>query len=73
MDSEQIHRDLNGFGRRLTEVEKMESRVSRNESDIQKVFDELAKIPEQNQKLLTTILFAAVISIGTATWAIVTK
>lgn len=69
----EIKEQLNGFGRRLTEVEKLETKVTRNEQDIQKIFEEMAKIPEQNQKLVTTILFSAVISIGVATWAIVTK
>ena len=76
--------ELNGLGSRVSNIEKLESRVLRNEQDIQKIFSAMSEIPEQNlaltkeiadknQKLLTKIMFAVVIAIGTATWAIVSK
>ena len=59
-DNEQIHIDLNGFGRRLTEVEKMESRVTRNEEDIQKIFKGMESLPMKILALISvpTILLA---------------
>lgn len=65
--------EVNGLGKRISEVELLKPEVARNQQDIQKIFDALDQIPKQNQKLVTTILFSAVISIGVATWAIVTK
>jgi len=65
--------ELNGLGKRLGKVELLKPAVDRNAADIQKAFFELSKIPEQNQKLLNKILFAMILSIAMATWAIVTK
>jgi len=65
--------EVNGLGKRISEVELLKPAVERNAADIQKVFFELSKIPEQNQKLLNKILFAMIVSIGMATWAIVAK
>jgi len=76
--------EVNGLGKRISEVELLKPTVARNEKDIQKMFEELGKIPaqnqaltkdisESNQKLLMKIMFAMLIAIGTATWAIVTK
>ena len=84
MDTQEIRLQLNGFGKRLTEIEKLDTKVVRNASDIQKVFEELAEIPERNRQLvkdigekqdnlLKTVLVSVVVSIGMATWAIVTK
>ena len=69
----QVREQLNGFDKRLMEVEKLETKVTRNESDIQKIFEELAKIPQRINTLVVTMLFSGVISIGVATWAIVSK
>jgi len=84
METQEIRLQLNGFGKRLTEIEKLDSKVERNEHDIQKVFEVLQDIPAQNQtmlntmtekhqQLLITILFSGVLSLAVATWAIVTK
>ncbi len=73
MEDYASRKDLNGLGERLGKVELLKPAVQRNAADIQKVFFELSKIPEQNQKLLNKILFAMIVSIGMATWAIVTK
>lgn len=63
--------ELNGLGQRVGEVELLEPQVKRNSSDIQKVFDELAKIPAQNQALLNKIVFLMLIPIGLSIWKLV--
>lgn len=65
--------DLNGLGKRLGSVELLKPKVARNEEDIQKVFTELSKIPEQNQKLLNKIFFVVILSLALSTWAIIAK
>jgi len=65
--------ELNGLGKRVGKVELLAPKVERAEEDIQKVFTELSKIPDQNQKLLNKIFFVVVVSIGMATWALMAK
>jgi len=73
MENFATREEVNGLGKRLDEVALLKSTVIRNESDIQKIFLEMSKIPEQNQKLLTKIGIAMFLSIGLATWALIAQ
>ena len=44
--------EFNGLGTRLAECEQLKPIVRRNEDDIQKIFENLDKIPEHNAKVI---------------------
>ena len=56
-----LREQINGFGKRLSEVELLKPTVRRNEEDIQKIFDNLDKIPEHNQKIINKMIFLILI------------
>lgn len=60
--------EFNGLGKRVDEIQLLRPIVERNERDIQKIFESISQIPEQNQKLLNKIIFLMLIPIGLSVW-----
>ena len=52
--------EFNGLGKRVSEVELLKTAVKRNEEDIQKIFDGMAKLPMKILLMISlpTILLA---------------
>jgi len=61
--SDVTREEFNGLGGRLAKIELLTPKVERNEEDIQKVFDALAKLPEANQKMLNKVIISMVVAV----------
>lgn len=55
MDDYVTRAEFNGVTKRIAEVRELKPKVERNESDIQKIFDEMAKIPSNNAAILKEV------------------
>jgi len=65
--------EVNGLGNRVSNVEKLESRVKRNEKDIQDLWRSTGEIKKDFNSLAFKILFMVSVPTLLVLWQIVTK